>query len=43
MPASRVAAAVAADRAGMSTSNIQLPDLPPTILDPTDDVGPLVW
>jgi uncharacterized protein YegL len=43
MPASRVAAAVAADRAGAGTSNIHLPDLPPTILDPTDDVGPLVW
>ncbi|NBW63886.1 MAG: VWA domain-containing protein [Synechococcaceae bacterium WB4_1_0192] len=43
MPASRVAAAVAADRAGAGTSNIPLPDLPPTILDPTDDVGPLVW
>jgi uncharacterized protein YegL len=23
--------------------NIPLPDLPPTLLDPTDDVGPLVW
>ncbi|MEN9541285.1 MAG: hypothetical protein RLZZ459_1376 [Cyanobacteriota bacterium] len=47
MPASRVAAAVAADRAGTpaaaSTANNYLPDLPPTILDPTDDVGPLVW
>lgn len=43
MPASRVAAAVAADRAGAGASNIHLPDLPPTILDPTDDVGPLVW
>jgi len=43
MPASRVAAAVAADRAGAGASNIPLPDLPPTILDPTDDVGPLVW
>jgi len=23
--------------------NIPLPDLPPTLLDPCDDVGPLVW
>ncbi len=24
-------------------SNIPLPDLPPTLMDPTDDIGPLVW
>jgi hypothetical protein len=36
MPASRVAA-------GAAAGNIPLPDLPPTLLDPTDDVGPLVW
>ena len=32
--------------AGSSSSaegNIPLPDLPPTLMDPTDDVGPLVW
>jgi hypothetical protein len=23
--------------------NIPLPDLPPTLMDPTDDIGPLVW
>jgi uncharacterized protein YegL len=47
MPASRVSAAIAADRAGMASgeqaTNIPLPDLPPTVLDPVDDVGPLVW
>ncbi len=36
MPASRVAGTAA-------EGNIPLPDLPPTVLDPTDDVGPLVW
>jgi hypothetical protein len=36
MPASR--SAQAPDR-----GNIPLPDLPPTLLDPQDDVGPLVW
>ncbi|MEB3176489.1 MAG: VWA domain-containing protein [Synechococcus sp.] len=25
------------------STNIPLPDLPPTLLDPSDDVGPLVW
>ncbi len=37
MPASRV------QEQGDSNVNIPLPDLPPTLLDPTDDVGPLVW
>jgi len=37
MPASRVA------QSEESGNNIPLPDLPPTLLDPTDDVGPLVW
>jgi uncharacterized protein YegL len=36
MPASRTVQAAAG-------SNIPLPDLPPTVLDPSDDVGPLVW
>jgi uncharacterized protein YegL len=36
MPASRMAGSI---REG----NIPLPDLPPTLMDPTDDVGPLVW
>ena len=36
MPASRV------DSAG-TLGNIPLPDLPPTLLDPSGDVGPLVW
>jgi hypothetical protein len=35
MPASRPA--------GASAGNVPLPDLPPTVLDPVDDVGPLVW
>ena len=35
MPASRPAGTVA--------GNVPLPDLPPTVLDPADDVGPLVW
>ncbi len=36
MPASRMA--------GLGPqANIPLPDLPPTLMDPTDDVGPLVW
>ena len=43
MPASRVAAAVAADRAGESAASIPMPDLPPTVIEPNDDVGPLVW
>ncbi|MFM8524036.1 MAG: vWA domain-containing protein [Cyanobacteriota bacterium] len=29
--------------AGLNPTNIPLPDLPPTLMDPTDDVGPLVW
>ena len=42
MPASRISTAgAAADPA--AGSNIPLPDLPPTLLDPSDDVGPLVW
>ena len=28
---------------GENQSNIPLPDLPPTLMDPTDDIGPLVW
>jgi hypothetical protein len=36
MPTSRIAGS---SRDG----NIPLPDLPPTLMDPTDDVGPLVW
>ncbi len=39
MPASRVGETPLEPAAG----NIPLPDLPPTVLDPTDDVGPLVW
>jgi hypothetical protein len=41
MPASRVTPAEAP--LPSSGSNIPLPDLPPTLLDPSDDVGPLVW
>ena len=37
MPASRL------NEAADEGSNIPLPDLPPTLLDPVDDVGPLVW
>ena len=37
MPASRV------ESAPQDAVNIPLPDLPPTLLDPSDDVGPLVW
>jgi uncharacterized protein YegL len=36
MPASRMAGS-------SGDANIPLPDLPPTLMDPTDDVGPLVW
>lgn len=36
MPASRMADSAA-------EGNIPLPDLPPTLMDPTDDYGPLVW
>ena len=47
MPASRVATSDGATDTGGSSSsaegNIPLPDLPPTLMDPTDDVGPLVW
>jgi uncharacterized protein YegL len=39
MPASRLVETPAGGQGG----NIPLPDLPPTVLDPTDDVGPLVW
>ncbi|MCP9833508.1 MULTISPECIES: VWA domain-containing protein [unclassified Cyanobium] len=39
MPASRVSETPLEPAVG----NIPLPDLPPTVLDPTDDVGPLVW
>jgi hypothetical protein len=37
MPASRV------QRQGEALGNIPLPDLPPTLLDPIGDVGPVVW
>jgi hypothetical protein len=37
MPASRLA------QQGEPTGNIPLPDLPPTLLDPIGDVGPVVW
>ncbi|MDA7435788.1 VWA domain-containing protein [Synechococcus sp. AH-601-C19] len=45
MPASRVAmpGEITADGLDASDGNIPLPDLPPTLLDPVDDVGPLVW
>ena len=48
MPASRVAGAGTspepwASGGGEPEGNIPLPDLPPTLMDPTDDVGPLVW
>ncbi|MFM7653336.1 MAG: vWA domain-containing protein [Vulcanococcus sp.] len=54
MPASRVAGSSAGGGAAGSAAeawppggepegNIPLPDLPPTLMDPTDDVGPLVW
>jgi len=36
MPASRMADSAYG-------GNIPLPDLPPTLMDPTDDYGPLVW
>jgi hypothetical protein len=39
MPASRVDETPQETPAG----NIPLPDLPPTVLDPTDDVGLTVW
>jgi hypothetical protein len=37
MPASRV------EEDGGQSGNIPLPDLPPTLLDPIGDVGPVVW
>jgi uncharacterized protein YegL len=37
MPASRV------QQQGEPLGNIPLPDLPPTLLDPIGDVGPVVW
>jgi uncharacterized protein YegL len=40
MPASRVGDSAAPSAAG---SNIPLPDLPPTLVDLVDDVGPVVW
>ena len=42
MPASQVAPANGSP-ASAPAVNIPLPDLPPTLLDPSDDVGPLVW
>ncbi|MCT0225707.1 VWA domain-containing protein [Synechococcus sp. CS-1328] len=39
MPASRMVPSAETAAPGP----IPLPDLPPTVLDPTDDVGPLVW
>ena len=38
--ASRPASRVGVESTGV---NVPLPDLPPTVLDPIDDVGPLVW
>ncbi len=45
MPASRVAmpGEIPSEGLDVSEGNIPLPDLPPTLLDPIDDVGPLVW
>ena len=45
MPASRVAmpGEIPSEDLDVSEGNIPLPDLPPTLLDPIDDVGPLVW
>jgi len=50
MPASRMTGAGASGGSaeawtsgGDQGPNIPLPDLPPTLMDPTDDVGPLVW
>ncbi|MEB3263707.1 MAG: VWA domain-containing protein [Synechococcus sp.] len=40
MPTSRVAGA---GGGATDAGSVPLPDLPPTVLDPTDDVGPLVW
>lgn len=40
-PASRLGGQGLPD--GDSQGNIPLPDLPPTLMDPTDDIGPLVW
>ncbi|MEY3735338.1 MAG: hypothetical protein RLZZ624_396 [Cyanobacteriota bacterium] len=40
-PASRLGSEASAD--DQNQSNIPLPDLPPTLMDPTDDIGPLVW
>lgn len=41
MPASRVGGALGTGSGG--EGNIPLPDLPPTLLDPVDDIGPVVW
>lgn len=41
MPASRLGASQ--EPSGSSAVNIPLPDLPPTLLDPVDDIGPVVW
>jgi len=42
MPASQVSPASGSPSSSPG-ANIPLPDLPPTLLDPSDDVGPLVW
>ena len=38
MPASRIGSGAASGE-----GNIPLPDLPPTLLDPVDDISPVVW
>jgi hypothetical protein len=40
-PASRMGGAGIGE--SQNQGNIPLPDLPPTLMDPTDDIGPLVW
>jgi len=42
MPASRMGGSQGSP-AGGGAVNIPLPDLPPTLLDPVDDIGPVVW
>ena len=38
-----VSPSMPARRVAESGSNVPFPDLSPTVLDPSDDVGPLVW